>query len=456
MGYSAIAKTTIQGFSRLKGVFRSGINYSQYDKIVSTAKNTVIGNLPNDMLSLIIKSNPFNKADSIKTIQGAFDDAVINLSKIDKVEINAMKRFKPSSDNVVKLFKTQDFYIDEIFQRDLAKITLETERILLKKIQPVLSDLASVRISHLGLGAYGNTFRCDFLNSSGEKLINDKVIKIFREYDYSTTYIDTITNVLNRFSIKNIMRTLKKSKINVKKEQIEQQQKMFTRISEALKSNECEYMARIHGANPEANISEFLKFYSGHKVKPSDGLVIPDMFKLGKNSYQISEFVGKTTKATKKYNFERIGLEHSDLSLNPGNRINGICIDIGGIVPSTSSSKVELAAQLQKSGEKVDPSKQFFEVYSSSIIGDKFMTKLLKRFMNCKTVDERLTYLKNLEESAKNTKNCIERRKILSTVEEIKDKYANSLKPFEVIDDGITVSKESLNSDIARALDISA
>ena len=48
-----VAKEAALGFSRLKGIFRSGINYKSYSKIVATSSRPTIGNLPDDLLKLL-------------------------------------------------------------------------------------------------------------------------------------------------------------------------------------------------------------------------------------------------------------------------------------------------------------------------------------------------------------------------------------------------------------------
>ena len=49
---------SVQGLSRLKGFFRAGINYHNYSALTNGAKRTVVGNLPKDLLGLIIERTP--------------------------------------------------------------------------------------------------------------------------------------------------------------------------------------------------------------------------------------------------------------------------------------------------------------------------------------------------------------------------------------------------------------
>ena len=137
-------------------------------------------------------------------------------------------------------------------------------------------------------------------------------------------------------------------------------------------------MNREHGAAAEANISEYLRYFSGHKITAKDGIEIPAMFSLGANPYSVSNFVGKNTRATREFSFDRLGLTHGDL--HDGNGINGICIDIGGITPK-----------------------------SDTIVGNKNATRFLKR-IKCSSPEERKSLLDSMKLDAKTAKSkaCIE------------------------------------------------
>ena len=90
---------------------------------------------------------------------------------------------------------------------------------------------------------------------------------------------------------------------------------------------------KVHGAAAEANTSEYIKKAAGHKLTPEDGITIPYMFGLGDTKFALSEFIDKSRRAAKEFEFGRLGLKHGDFKLNPGNNFNGICIDLGGISP---------------------------------------------------------------------------------------------------------------------------
>ena len=57
------------GYSRLKRVFVASQNYKQYEKIVSGAKNKILGNIPKEILDVILKTYPENKVEYIKKMQ---------------------------------------------------------------------------------------------------------------------------------------------------------------------------------------------------------------------------------------------------------------------------------------------------------------------------------------------------------------------------------------------------
>ena len=86
--------STKYGYSRLTNLFRKGINYSQYNKAVLSAVRPVVGNLPKDLLNLIIKSNPYNKRDAIIEVQNAYIKACNILSERTKLIQQAALRLQ--------------------------------------------------------------------------------------------------------------------------------------------------------------------------------------------------------------------------------------------------------------------------------------------------------------------------------------------------------------------------
>lgn len=446
MSVSAVTSQITTGFSRLKDVFRGGINLSQYQKIIDTAKNPTIGNLSDDLINLIIKNNPFNKGEKIKAVQSIFDEVACALSNVEKLELDALKRFKPSIDNAVKILESsktgvnKNVALDAVFDKKLLKLLSDTGESMTKKLQSILPDLNQVNISIIGEGSFGQTFKCEFLKENAEKLVSDKVFKTFRtDPNYSEKYLNCLNDVLNKFSVKNLYKTCKSRGIDVSKDFISEQKDTIGMISKALKeSNGTETCAqKFHGVAAEANITEYLRHHSGHKIGPKQGLVLPDMFRFGKNPYQISEFVGDGMQASERFSFKRLGLFHTDLDLNPGNSINGVCVDIGGVVPYPVMS-----APVEGSGLNL------FGNCTSSIVGDKFSTRLLKRFMSCKDSDK-MAFLDDLEKNAVNVKNRIDRKKILDFVTETREKFSVP----EITAEPIPVSAEELNTSIRLALE---
>ena len=60
-----IFSKNICGFSRLKNIFRKGINYQSYENMIGTTSRPIMGNIPNDLLQLILKANPNTKKQAI-------------------------------------------------------------------------------------------------------------------------------------------------------------------------------------------------------------------------------------------------------------------------------------------------------------------------------------------------------------------------------------------------------
>lgn len=187
----------------------------------------------------------------------------------------------------------------------------------------------------------------------------------------------------------------------------------------------------MHGANAEANTTEYIRYMSGHKISESQGLVLPDMFVLSDNPFSISKFLDGNIHGN-KFNFRRLGLEHSDLSENPGNLINGVCIDIGGIETKESLSEVCKFVREARSKGLSDSPRNFIAIKrksrQSNIIGDKEATRILKLIQDA-PLDKQENMLEEILIHYKGNK------KITQALEEIKSKYLYWKKPTEVAEE---------------------
>ena len=428
IGQSQAGKT---GFSRLSGVFRHGINYTTYSSMVSSAKNKVVGNLPSDLLKLIIKNNPSSKGESIKKVQQAFDEAAVVLTENEKLHGQALKRFSPTIENAAKVIEhiktdKQTFYLDKIFTEKSTEVLLKAEEKLLSALKKTIPDVENVKISFIDQGTFALTYRCEIIGKNGQKIAADRVLKVFKDdtSNLTGTIFTKADDVLSKFSDKDIAAYAMSKGIPID-EQLSSNTKLAVNyFNDALKSDSKTATDMLHGAFAEANSAEYLRFMSGKQVYAQDGLVIPDMFSLGETKYSMSEFVNSSAMAKKEFDFGRVGLFHSDFVSGMNNGINGICIDIGGITPGLLKKAPELLSSLVSKdlyGKGAEIQKLMTR---TTIVGDKFSTKLLKRYQACKTDSEKLKMLETFKQEAVRTKNMIDRKKYLDTIEEINAKYA--------------------------------
>lgn len=444
----AINQSTIQGFSRLSRVFRSGIRFSSATQIVATAKNKIVGNLPKDLLNLVIKSNPKNKGQVIKNVQEVFEETAINLAKLEKAEEEALSRFVPSLENVLKMFGPNKRLLDDsILKKKMAEIIASAEKKMLTKLKKEIPELDNVKISFVGEGSFGITCKCEFLDANGRRIISDKVIKSFRESsDYHIRLFGQMDEALSKYSNSEIVEFAETKGQVLSKSEVEafrfQLKTMLGNFDEELSATERKY----HGAIAEANASEFIRFFQGHKTKTTEGILIPDMISLGEHPWQISEYIGNAHTPSKKlFNFERLGLIHSDSSA--GNRINNICIDLGGVKPIASQIKGKPWAWT-----KEELICALTEADNSHILGDKFLMKKLKKFFSLRTKEEKLLYLQQLEEEAIITRNALEKDKIKQFIREVKDKYEAYLPAPEIIAEEIPVTASDVSGNVAKEL----
>ena len=332
--------------SRLKGFFRTGINYSCYEEMLSLAEKKTSGCLPKDILSRLISSGGDKKA-AIQCTEKMFGETVNILGEINKLELQAINRMPQNNMGFIQrmahYFSKGDikglFRLDSIYKEKELETIIKAEDKMLAGMKKYIPEVKNVTITPLGCGQFGNGYKLQVWGEDGKKIFDDKVLKVYRDkylrgsfQERSKRYVDCLSDekLIEQFNKEREM--LKKHGINIPDKSAAEIREKFKKDVELLEAAEKE-MKYYHGAMAEANTSEFLRFFSGHKVKPEEGIAIPSYFGLGETKFSLGEFIGKEKKAERKFPFDRLLVQHEDFVSNPGNGVNGICIDMGGIVP---------------------------------------------------------------------------------------------------------------------------
>lgn len=420
--------------SRLKNIFSHGINYSTTSEMAQFAKNKFVGNLPDDLLNIIIKNNPNCKRESIRLIQDTFIDTACILQKCEKLQMQGIRRCRLSLDNAVKILDNlrkgkTDFYKDKIYNEKITELTLKAEDILIRGLKSVLPEVHNVKLTFIGNGAYGDAFKLEILNKQGRKVVADNVIKTFKSGDaQSKLMTDKINKFFTNYSVDDIANQAQKMGINLDKGNISALKNQMQEIS--FNAESCASARRLHGSFAEANATEYIRKFAGHKLDATQGLVLPDMFYLGDIQFSLSKFLDASSKAIREFDFKRLGLRHSDESV--ANRINGVCFDIGGIVPYLRLSKM----------------RSFDTMFNSNIAGNKTAIKILKRIYNTKP-EQREQILETISKEAEQCKNMIERQHMQKAIKEIQDNYS-LVKPKT---NESEVGVKDIPSNILKALD---
>ena len=331
--------------SRLKGFFRSGINYSCYEEMLGAAGRKASGSLPTDILSRLISGGGDKKA-AIQGTEKLFNEAVDILGEINKLELQSINRMpqNPSfAKRMLHYFSKGDvkglFRTDSIYKEKELETIIRAEEKILTEMKKYVPETQNVVITPLGCGMFGNGYKLQVLGKDGNQIFGDKVLKVYRDKFLLGSFQARSKRYMDTLSDEKLVEQFNKEREMLKKQGITLPEKTATEIRQEAKENiellENSEKERgcLHGAMAEANISEFLRFFSGHKVKPEEGIAIPSYFGLGETKFSLGEFIGKGRKAERKFDFDRLFLQHEDFEFNPGNGVNGICIDMGGIVP---------------------------------------------------------------------------------------------------------------------------
>lgn len=332
--------------SRLKGYFRNQINYPDYNILINSAKRKVSGKLPRDIRVLAVK-NKNNKHQAVLGIENAFIQCANMLGEINKFRYQCINRTTRTLSRLIRLTKNlswrERLITDKLYLEKETESIIRAEMALLENIKPYIPEAKNVIISILGDGIYGTSYKCNVFDKKGAKIFSDKVMKIFYKnneqnkilYDKEKRYVDLCSDEqLDKY----IELRKKAAKYNgysadfPYKTAQEFREHMESKYKDFMNYTSKEYMMQ-HSAAAEANVSEYIRFHSGHKlVSTKDGIRIPDFFYLGDTEFSLGEFIENNAKAVKPFDFHKLGLKHTDYDKNKGNNINSICVDLGGII----------------------------------------------------------------------------------------------------------------------------
>ncbi|MCQ2739876.1 MAG: hypothetical protein MJ237_06580 [bacterium] len=333
--------------SRLKGFFRSGINYAHYDEMLGVAKRKASGSLPKDILSSVMSNNA-DKKTAIQRTEIIFNNTANILGEINSLEKQSINRLQLNNDGVISKLKyfmeKRDikgfFHSDPTFMQQELETIIRAEEKMLNEIKQYLPNIQNVIITPLGSGMFKNGYKLQCIDKNGQKIFTDKVLKVYREDNLICNFIRKVVRYVNTLSDEELIKKCNKERKffdeqlgitipDASADELRKSAEEFLNYAEIPNAE----VFRTNGAMAEANISEFLRYFSGHKLPPEEGIAIPSLFGLNKTQFSLGEYINNRTKAKKKFDFKRLFLQHRDLEVNPDNSINNICIDMGDIVP---------------------------------------------------------------------------------------------------------------------------
>ena len=332
------------GYSRLKGIFTSGQNYRNYDRIVSTAKRKVVGNIPRELLDAIIKAHPEQKAEIIKGVQAAFSQTAETLKLASFAKIDAVRTLRG-----VKAEK--DFIVHMLYEGRLPlkisdgeiQMAKAAARELKQALRGIIPEGSRVEIKFVGEGAFGDGYQLSIVDKNGNKVIHDRLIKVFKDEqmlkELKENEIIKFNEIINKYSDKEILKYIKKNykslfermlddKMLIKR--IQGRRNCLTAYNPAQfagkETSYIECLKTVHGAAAETNTITRLKHILGHNMSGTNA-VDTELCDL-ETGYYIAQFADtELPRITSELNFKTLGLRASDL--HRGNIVNGRIVDFG-------------------------------------------------------------------------------------------------------------------------------
>ena len=439
--------TVLSGFSRLKGIFSGSLNLQTYKDIVSASKNAECGNISKDIIGLLLGKNSTNTIQTdISTVKSVFAEASDKLAhgisvnqRAQAIQIHRALSSSLDKNQIISLgFLKNAKLSNKVLEPTACTRGIdEASKILTDGLSKIIPNCAKVEIKPLKAGSYGQGYKLEFLDANGNKLIHDKVLKVFykdgrsqidlfektipilmaksKEFTAQFTLRDIVTfwNNLKSITVEDIMPLLKplekpfaKQGISITPEDVEQilsklrstklkEIKPFLSIFKGIssKSDDLEkgneminsikkHMSQIHGVYAEANTMMFLRNRVGHSLRKTD-VVAPDYYDL-KKGFSVAEYSdGLLPASTSDVNFELLGLSHTDL--HDANKVAGKIIDLGGVNLSVPE------------------------------LSDKITLRYYKKIMNQKNPELRRKYISQLEKEIE-TMNDLDKEKVRKAI----------------------------------------
>lgn len=433
----------VSGFTRLKSLFSGSLNLKTYKDIVSVSKNAECRNLPNDLLGMLLSkglSAKITKAE-IAAVKASFAEASDCLAQGISIQQRAQRI--QMQKGLASFDKSKIISLDFLREAASQKLMLEpmsctrginsASKVLTEGFSKIIPDCAKVEIKPLRMGSFGQGYRLEFLDVNGNKLIHDKVLKVF--YGDGQSHMDLVSKMMpmlmeksiefsSQFTLRDVVKLLNNIKsitveevmtflkpfeevfakqgVTVKPEDIEKGlsklksvklkdlKPLFEIIKNApsmeksmemgmgMLSGVQEHMSQIHGIYAEANTMMYLRTRLGHSLSKTN-IVAPDYYNL-KKGFSIAEFSDDILPAARsEVDFGLLGLEHQDL--HQANKVAGRIIDLGGISIKTPE------------------------------LTDKLTLRYYKKIMNQKNPELRRKYILQLEKDIE-TMNDLDKQKV--------------------------------------------
>ncbi len=338
--------------------------YPSYENLVALCqiKNCdTVGVVPLDIIKKIQETN--SRADvekHIKNIMQSYKLAAQTLREgeeiieqnLDRI-INANliksknKIYEDFGSTRYNAYLNEYFSIGSIDRKKLRKLEKQAATTLEKALKEanVIPQNGKILINYIGCGNFGYTFNISHLDSSGNKLFHDKVIKLYKNYKMFNKILDMVikkedqmqeeaeferfySNLINSFAKLN--KFSKEEKKKLRKNALE----IFTKNKNRLKAYQSEYFEQrrpaldLHGCFAEANRAMFIK----NKIKniKQTNYIEAHFFDL-KDGFGIFETADEELSPIKqKVELSKFNLRHADGS-NPENLVLGRIVDYGGI-----------------------------------------------------------------------------------------------------------------------------
>ena len=154
--------------TRLRKLFRQGVQYKTYGKFVPQTTKATVGNLPAEIIELF---KPSERAEKVTAFQKVLADTAKFIRTIH-------------DENMVDLAHDDKFCVDNILDCK----GIEANKMLHENLKGILPDGYKANLEYVDYGGFKDVYKLGVSDENGKKIMHDKAFHVYRNLSETGDY----------------------------------------------------------------------------------------------------------------------------------------------------------------------------------------------------------------------------------------------------------------------------